>query len=612
MTSQSLPPAPIFQSGSESRIVACSVLVVWALVAVAYVTGMYPEFDGIGSTDTDVILRQVQVRDFLAGQGWFDLMQRRMNAPFGLVMHWSRLIDAPIAGLILGLEPFLGRRLAEVLAMTIWPLFLIGPLLGIVALLGYRLGGENPAGRVGAAILGALFVALSPATIAHFRVGGTDHHNVQIVAFIAMIWLTIAAPSRPRMALILGLIMGLMIAIGLEALPFILVAIGIIALGYVFAPEMYRNAARLLGASIAITTSALYVALVGFPFAAPNMCDAISPLYLAFAVVGGGGLALLTTMRLPSNAARFCALGTLAAVLIGITWAMAPECFGGPLFMLDARLREIWFDEVNETKSILKFLALEPGTEVVAKFGVPVFALIGACVMIARASSREQTVWVVIGVNLLVSTGLAALQIRYAAFSNALAAPVAAAIAVRAYDAATTSGGLMRMGAASLTFLAACPIVWLIIGANVIDPIFGNERGVAKNEYDRQAMECLSPEAHTRLDQLEPGVILNSFNLGTSILLHTRHSVVAGHYHRNTDGMNAVIDAFMGDNATARAIAEKRQARYVVTCAGDNETASWVQGAPDGFMARLLRDEPISWIQPVDRLGKIHIWEIRP
>src|SRR5471030_1731840 len=50
---------------------------------------------------TDDAMRLTEVRDLLAGQSWFDLTQWRMNAPFGLPMHWSRLIDAPIASLIL-------------------------------------------------------------------------------------------------------------------------------------------------------------------------------------------------------------------------------------------------------------------------------------------------------------------------------------------------------------------------------------------------------------------------------------------------------------------------------------------------------------------------------
>ena len=58
-------------------------------------------------------MRMMQVRGLLHGQGWFDLRQYRLNPPFGANIHWSRLVDLPIAGLILALRPLLGGAGAE-------------------------------------------------------------------------------------------------------------------------------------------------------------------------------------------------------------------------------------------------------------------------------------------------------------------------------------------------------------------------------------------------------------------------------------------------------------------------------------------------------------------
>jgi hypothetical protein len=41
-------------------------------------------------------MRLVEVRDLIAGQGWFDLTQHRLDPP-GVSIHWSRVIDAPLA-----------------------------------------------------------------------------------------------------------------------------------------------------------------------------------------------------------------------------------------------------------------------------------------------------------------------------------------------------------------------------------------------------------------------------------------------------------------------------------------------------------------------------------
>src|SRR5262249_8059017 len=58
--------------------------------------------------DTDDAMRLVEVRAFLAGQGWFDMTELRVAPPLGYETHWSRLIDAGLAALFL-----LGRWFAD-------------------------------------------------------------------------------------------------------------------------------------------------------------------------------------------------------------------------------------------------------------------------------------------------------------------------------------------------------------------------------------------------------------------------------------------------------------------------------------------------------------------
>ncbi len=52
--------------------------------------------DYVGA-DNDDVMRLIEVRDLLGGQGWFDLMQYRLGLGDGTLMHWSRLIDLPLA-----------------------------------------------------------------------------------------------------------------------------------------------------------------------------------------------------------------------------------------------------------------------------------------------------------------------------------------------------------------------------------------------------------------------------------------------------------------------------------------------------------------------------------
>ncbi|HET9599423.1 MAG TPA: hypothetical protein VFP65_27865, partial [Anaeromyxobacteraceae bacterium] len=92
-----------------------------------------------GLPDTDDNMRIMQVRALLHGQGWYDLRNYRMNPPWGANIHWSRLVDLPIAGLILSLRPFLGGAGAEKWAVAIAPLLPYVLLLFSLAITARRL-----------------------------------------------------------------------------------------------------------------------------------------------------------------------------------------------------------------------------------------------------------------------------------------------------------------------------------------------------------------------------------------------------------------------------------------------------------------------------------------
>src|SRR5690349_7447670 len=90
--------------------------------------------------DTDDAIRLTEVRDFLAGQNWFDLVQHRLNTPYGGLIHWSRLVDLPEA-LVVGLLRLPFHETGDTIASYAWPLLLLLPLLWLSARLAMRLGG---------------------------------------------------------------------------------------------------------------------------------------------------------------------------------------------------------------------------------------------------------------------------------------------------------------------------------------------------------------------------------------------------------------------------------------------------------------------------------------
>ena len=104
-------------------------LICWGLMVAALVTRAILTASSTPLIfDTDDAMRLTVVHDLLAGQGWFDHVQHRLNTPFGAEIHWSRLIDAPQAALLLTLRPLLGPLADTVLAYA-WPLLLLLAML---------------------------------------------------------------------------------------------------------------------------------------------------------------------------------------------------------------------------------------------------------------------------------------------------------------------------------------------------------------------------------------------------------------------------------------------------------------------------------------------------
>jgi hypothetical protein len=115
------------------------VVIAWLVICGWFIFQKWNEIRFFGLPDTDDNMRIMQVRALLHGQSWYDLRDYRMNPPFGANIHWSRLVDLPIAGLILGLRPFLGGPGAERWAVAIAPLVPYLLLLYSLALTARRL-----------------------------------------------------------------------------------------------------------------------------------------------------------------------------------------------------------------------------------------------------------------------------------------------------------------------------------------------------------------------------------------------------------------------------------------------------------------------------------------
>ncbi|MGQ2932090.1 MAG: hypothetical protein ACT6Q3_16585, partial [Sphingopyxis sp.] len=262
-----------------------------ALGVMAVMLAIYwPAIVTMGFRDGDDALRLVQVRDLIAGQSWFDTTQYRINPPSGGLMHWSRLIDAQIAALILMLEPLIGRAAAEQWVVALYPPLLLLPLFLAIALVLRRLSDDR------AVVATGLLFAATTVTFLHYFVPlRIDHHNWQTILSTLMLAIALGAADR-RHGLLAGAVMSLHLVVSLEALPYLLLFGGIFALAWL------RDAAagaRFLSfvATLALGAPLLLLATRGWDGVAGDWCDAWSRPFqsgaavAALILIGGARLA---------------------------------------------------------------------------------------------------------------------------------------------------------------------------------------------------------------------------------------------------------------------------------------------------------------------------------
>ena len=244
--------------------------------------------------DADDFMRLHQIRNWLAGHGWFDASVPRMDPGTGGDLHWSRLVDVPIGFLIRFLELFASPVMAERMAAIVWPTMLLVCLVLIVAAICER---TVPQGNK---LLTLLFTVMCVPAMAEFAPGRIDHHSVQIVLF-SLALLGLVNRDRSWGSYLIGVSIACSIAIGIDTFLLLLVLLAFLGLDWALGRD--PDGAGLLRTAVAMSGAVIALFLVSVPpsqwlVARP---DAISIFFVALllAVSAGFGLLFLLSRSLP-------------------------------------------------------------------------------------------------------------------------------------------------------------------------------------------------------------------------------------------------------------------------------------------------------------------------
>jgi hypothetical protein len=580
---------PELTSAKRPVEVTVLVLIVWAASVFAQILGA----GGTPDLSTDDAMRLVQVRDWLAGQSWFDLTQYRLAPPDGVLMHWSRLVDVPIAALIRAGERLMPAALAERIAVTVWPAALLLIFLIGVARLARELAGD------GAARLAVLFAALTASVLQHFRPGAVDHHNVQLVVLVWMLVFAVREPARTGDAAIAGTLAGASLAVGLEMTPAVVVLAAIVALRWIVQGNDIRQHTIAFALAFTVVVAALAVATTPPQRYMEAACDTLSLAQVVIAAIGGiglAGLALASGHR--SIRGRFLACTVLGGLLAVVVVLIFPVCLGDPYAHLDPRITALWLANVNEARDIISMLRDLP-QQVPAYYGLPLCGLVlGAILSVRDRETRWQ--WM-IGVAVLAAlTAVALWQVRGAAAANALAAIMVPAALVRLFPVPDTRALALGLGRAALVAaLVLNPLSMITLGgaaSRAFDFTTGTTRPHILSEGPGT---CSTRADYAPLKQLPRGLVLGFIDAGPFVLLETPHSVLAAPYHRNVRGNSAMLDVFLAPPAEAKRRFAALGVDYVAFCPGAPERYNYATHAPDSLVAVLGRGTIPDFLEPV-------------
>ncbi len=544
--------------------------------------------------DSDDAMRAVQLRDFLAGQSWFDLVAHRVDPPSGLLMHWSRVVDVPLAALMRFFSIFLAPDYAERATRLVFPFALLGLLFTLVSWLTSLVADKaaRPAAVWLALLSGAVFIQFAP--------GRIDHHAPQIVTLVAALGFFLQGmdPARARRLAIAAALMALSAAISLENLPFFVVMIAAPPLLFIIdgarAPLLWFAA----GALVAFPT--LYAATVPASAYFASTCDALSFVHLAAIIVGAAALALLGALAplLTTPRARFFGVlfaGAATAICVAL---IAPRCVGDPLNILDPLLRDLWLSHVAEARPLLFFFAKSPSV-VIATAAPVALGFVAALAFAFRTQYVARRRWLLLAATIAVGFAAGLWQIRVFTSVTPLAmAPLAAALIAFA-EHLSVSTALRVALVATLAALVSPMGLALALPADA--------------NGDEAERACLAPKFFEPLAAMTAVRAVASFDLGAHLLAHTPHSVFAAPYHRNNHGNLIAARAFMATPAEAETMLRAAGAEIVVWCARQSPPSSLVKAAPDGLAAMLARGETPIWLERKSADGApLLVFALRP
>lgn len=553
----------------------------WLECVVVWMIQYWGAFDPLAFRDPDDAMRLVQVRDFLAGQNWFDVSQHRVNPPLGGPMHWSRLVDMPIAGIILLVRPIVGVHWAEVIACITVPIMTFGLIC-----LSYFWAMRRFLGT-GLAVFTIALLATSFPILVQTPPLRIDHHAWQIL-MAAIVSGGIIHPNQRKGGLIAGIAMALWLHISSEGLPTAALVGGILALRYGLRKTEWQRLIGYFGILVA-GSLALLLLTRGVQASLVAHCDSMSPVYILTLVAMVPALLIGRMLCGSATFLRRCIPFALALTAAGATYyTVGGICLAGPFATMDPLVYRVWLSSVMEGQPIWRQDAMT-ATVILAVSLTGILCMAWAWWCEDQADRRMN--W--LSLLLLAGGGLltAMMVLRSMGTAHLFALPGIAWGIAKLYQRVRAFTSMPARVLCTLLLCIPSPAGLAVMAAQFTGDTAKDD--AAETPKNKGGQEL------ARLSVLPRSVIFASLDVGPDILLRTQHSVIGTGHHRNIAGISLVLRGFLAPPDKAREIVLSTPASYLIFTPEQGEAKRYINTSKTSLMAQLMAGHPPAWLVPV-------------
>ena len=469
------------------------------------------------------------------------------------------------------------------------------PTLGALALVARRLVGPM------AGLLTLVALLFAGSTLGMFQPLRIDHHGWQL-ALLAVALAGLADPRRARGGATVGIASALSLAIGLEMIIY-LALLGVAQVLFWVTDRDERRRLASYAATLGGGTALSFLIFASYANRAP-VCDALSPVWLTDALLGGAAMLALAWASPARWQIRLAFAAATGVALFAIHAVAFPHCLSR-LEGISPEASQLWMSHVREARPIYRH-----GAEVAAlTLCLPITGLVGWAVLAWRARADPDLLRRTLAVWAVAFSALALLlwQTRTGPAAQMMSIPGAVALAVVFAPRAHRSRNVLirTVGTAAIVVIGLGGVVPLVANYFPKEKQTAQGRRVAAANNRCPTLAALHPIA-----LLPKGTIFTFVDFGPRIIAMTHHSAIAGPYHRNYQAIVDSMKAFRGTADQAHAIITgKYRSDYVMVCPDQSSATIFMAETPKGFYVQLAKGQVPAWLTPID-LGPKSPWKM--